>query len=217
MYKGGVQRFATSVQSDIPVAASHLEKLAMKIEAYVAVQVPDSGLPIGGEGGVATQPSMGRGGVGLPSFPVDDLAKLIAQVPTPEVRAAAPLSESVTLPVPVIPAEHQAPAMLPVTARAAPPDGTRIFVARAIGNASRLFMHHHNERSSEFDSGWSIGPGVPTDNLEWDAIPAAELLKSRADLADLLGLPRGFSVMIDSSGISDVIDAHQLPAWRRSS
>lgn len=216
MYKGGVQRFATSVQSDIPVAMSHLEKLAQKIEAYAAVQIAEMGAAVGGESAGPAEPSMGRGSVGLPSFPVEELTKLIAEVPTPEVRAAAPLVELTKLSVPTIPPDHHAPAMLPVTARLAPPEGTRVFVARGLGNAPRLFLHHHPERFSEVDSGWSIAPGQPTEGLEWDAISAAELLKSRPDLADLLGLPRGFSVMIDSSGISDVIDGHRQPAWRRA-
>lgn len=37
LYKGGVQRFATSVHSDIPVATAHLSALMNKLDAYVSL------------------------------------------------------------------------------------------------------------------------------------------------------------------------------------
>jgi hypothetical protein len=37
VYKGSVQRFATTVQSDIPVAAATLDSLVESLEAYVAL------------------------------------------------------------------------------------------------------------------------------------------------------------------------------------
>jgi hypothetical protein len=44
MYKGQVQRFATSVQSDIPVAVSKLDGMTAALEAYIGLGV-DSGEP----------------------------------------------------------------------------------------------------------------------------------------------------------------------------
>jgi chromosome condensin MukBEF ATPase and DNA-binding subunit MukB len=41
-YKGHVQRFATSVQHDLPVAAARLEKMMMSLEAYVELAAPDT-------------------------------------------------------------------------------------------------------------------------------------------------------------------------------
>ena len=58
LYKGGVQRFSTSVFSDIPTAAAHLEALAAKLDAYLSVQpaVADSAVAEG------SAVSMNRGG-----------------------------------------------------------------------------------------------------------------------------------------------------------
>lgn len=215
-YKGTVQRFATTVQSEIPVAASHLEKLAQKLEAYVAVQMQSGVSAVGGGDIAATRASMGRGGAGIPGVPMDELTRLIAQVPSPEVRTSAVVLAEFLLPIPVIPTDQHAPAMLPVTARRAPADDRRLFVASGIDQSARLFLHHYPERSSPEDSGWSIGPAQVVEALQWHAVRTADLLAARPDLADLLGLPPGFSVIIDSAGISDVIDARKQPAWRRA-
>jgi hypothetical protein len=215
MYKGSVQRFATTVQSELPVAAAHLEKLATKIHAYVSLQSASAAGPVAGESAPAAQPSMGRGGV-LAGMPAAELEHLIARAPTPEQRNAAPLVSEVRLAFPTIPSEQHAPAMLPVTARIAPGSDLRICVARSAADQVRVILHHRVERASAQDSGWSIAPLDPAAELEWEAISAADLLRLRPDLADLLGLPAGFSVIIDASGISDVFDARRQPAWRRA-
>jgi predicted nucleic acid-binding Zn-ribbon protein len=44
-YKGLVQRLATSVQHDLPVAAARLEKMMMSLEAYVELAAPDTEAP----------------------------------------------------------------------------------------------------------------------------------------------------------------------------
>ncbi|MGH7213577.1 MAG: hypothetical protein ACREIT_02255 [Tepidisphaeraceae bacterium] len=40
MYKGSVQRFATAVSADVPVAAGHLERLVAALEAYTSLAAP---------------------------------------------------------------------------------------------------------------------------------------------------------------------------------
>lgn len=42
VYKGSVQRFATTVQSDIPVAAAALDSMLTSLEAYVALSAADT-------------------------------------------------------------------------------------------------------------------------------------------------------------------------------
>jgi hypothetical protein len=216
MYKGSVQRLATSVQTEIPVAAGHLEKLAQKLEAYVAVQMETDAGALGGGSVLPTQPSMGRGGAGIAGMGADTYGQLIAQAPSAEVREVAPVVAQVEVPIPVIPTEQHAPAMLPVTPRTTPGGHARVFVAIGVEKRSRVFLHRSVEPITPEDSGWSIAPAELAQGLEWQAIQAADLLAARPDLSDLLGLPRGFSVIIDSSGISDVIDARKHPAWHRS-
>lgn len=216
IYKGSVQRFATTVQSDIPVATAYLEKLAQKVDAYIAVQMESAAESLGGGGVGPAQPSMGRGGVAIPAMPADLLAQLIAQIPSQEVRAIAPVVKQVQAPIPTISSEQHAPAMLPVTPRIPPRGEVRVFIASGLENRPRLFLHRCAESTFPQDSGWSIGPAEPVDGLEWHAVHASDLLAARPDLSDLLGLPRGFSVIMDRSGISDVIDARQRPAWHRA-
>ena len=218
LYKGSVQRFATTVQSEIPVAAGHLEKLASKLDAYVSLRVAE---PAGASGDGATAgdagPSMGRGGAAMAGLPADELARLLAQVPPPATRAESPswVTEP-NLPIPTVPPEQQAPAMLPVTERRKLLDDAMVFVARAFPPGARLFLHRHPKPASKADTGWSVAPADVGPEPEFDAIRAADLLRGRPDLADLLGLPYGFSVIIDSAGISEVLDAKQQPAWRRA-
>jgi hypothetical protein len=217
MYKGGVQRFATTVQSDIPVAASHLDKLAQKLEAYVNLQSAAAGELIGaGEGAAsgAGGASMARGVAGVTSVSEDELGRLFAQVPTPDLRAAAPLTGVFDLAVPTIPKEQQAPGMLPITPRALPAETTRIFVAKGVREAAKIFLNRHPEPASVQDGEWSIQPAHPSGELQWEAVGLADVLKARPDLRDLLGLPRGFSVIIDSAGVGEVLDARRQPAWR---
>jgi hypothetical protein len=214
-YKGSVQRFATTVQSQIPAAAGHLEKLARKLDAYVSLQAASIGGSVGGGPGLApAQPSMGRGGTVAGGIAPDELARLRGQIPTPEIREAAPLVTELRLGVPTIPADHHAPVMLPVTPRRELSADARVFIAKSAFEAGRLFVHHA-EPAVPLDSGWSIAPADAGQELEWQAIRVADLLAARPDWADLLGLPVRFSVIIDSAGISDVVDAQQ-PAWRRA-
>ena len=218
MYKGGVQRFSTSVQADIPVAASHLDKLSQKLEAYVSVQPGAAGALIGaGEGAAsAGAQSMARGVAGATSVPADELLRLLAQVPAPDVRASALLTRELNLPVRTIPQEQHAPAMLPVTPRALPGELTRVFVARSVRDATRIFLNRHPEAASVHDGEWSIQPAQPAQALVWEAVALTDVLRARPDLGDLLGLPRGFSVIIDPTGICEVLDPRQQPVWRRA-
>jgi hypothetical protein len=218
MYKGGVQRFATTVQTDIPVAASHLDKLAQKLDAYLNLQSAAAGGLVGA-GDAATSSgaaSMARGVAGVASVTDDELARLFAQVPAPDLRAAAPVTGEFNLAVPTIPQDQHAPGMLPVTPRTLPAESTRIFVAKGIREAGKIFLNRHPEPASIQDGEWSIQPAHPSEDLHWEAVTLADALKARPDWADLLGLPRGFSVIIDSAGISEVLDARRQPAWRRA-
>jgi hypothetical protein len=42
LYKGHVQRFATAVQNDLPMASAQLDGLLDRLQKYVALDVPES-------------------------------------------------------------------------------------------------------------------------------------------------------------------------------
>jgi hypothetical protein len=216
MYKGSVQRFATTVQSQIPTAVGRLDKLAGSLEAYVSLQAGSLDAGVSGAGPGSSGASMGRGGAGFAGIPTEEITRLLAQAPPPEVRAGAPMVAEVRVSVPVISLEQRAPAMLPVTARRELSADAKVFVAKTTASGGSRYFVHHAEPASAHDSGWSIAPADAGAEPVWEAIRAADLLKDRPDLSDLLGLPVRFSVIIDSSGISEVLDAQNHPAWRRA-
>ena len=83
LYKGGVQRFTTTVFSEIPSAAAHLESLVAKLDAYLAVQPAFAGSGAAdGSGGT----SMTRGGDASGGAAVAAIAALIPVVPDLERR-----------------------------------------------------------------------------------------------------------------------------------
>jgi hypothetical protein len=73
MYKGHVQRFATSVQNELPMATAQLDALLDKLSQYIALDVPDdvkSSAP-GTERADATQPPGGMSRGQQPEPPVE--------------------------------------------------------------------------------------------------------------------------------------------------
>src|SRR5690242_9023597 len=104
MYKGGVARFATDVQGEIPAAAAHLEKLLTKLDAYVNAQVgagEGSSLP---SSTMPAEPSMARGGVALPS--ADELSTFRQAGPTSEQRETSPSVTVLSFGIPAIPEDQ---------------------------------------------------------------------------------------------------------------
>jgi hypothetical protein len=45
-YKGGVQRFSTWVQAEVPIAVARLDRMVGKLEAYVALNATPASLPV---------------------------------------------------------------------------------------------------------------------------------------------------------------------------
>jgi hypothetical protein len=90
MYKGGVQRFVTTIESEIPHAAAHIETLLTKLDAYLSVQPADFGNVVGAESGA----SMARGGVAATGT-ADPAIVAIPRIPQ-EQRASLATLEEVT-------------------------------------------------------------------------------------------------------------------------
>ena len=91
-YKGTVQRFATTVQSDLPVAAAKIESAVLRLEAYLKLSVPvEAGAaapaagsdPMAAAAAIESQPSMAR----------------------PEPSPDPPVTEDAARPEPSVPAE----------------------------------------------------------------------------------------------------------------
>lgn len=214
LYKGSVQRFATTAQADLPAAAAHLENLSAKLDAYVAVQPAEVGAGAVGEGSVgAQQPGMARSMALPPGAGEDELARLLARVPSFEIRVAAPGITELRLRLGAIPPVHLA-AIKSITAVRDPlPDDAKVLVNRSIAGSSRVFLHR--EANSAGDSGWSILPADLGPIDEWETIPVAEVLRAFPNWRELLVLPAGFSVIIGHDGIAAMFDSRQQAVWRR--
>ena len=210
LYRGGVQRFATTVHGDIPTAVAHLESLAAKLDAYVSLQAAGAGEGALQEAAASTvpEPSMARAApVSQP--PIDDeIGRLRQRIPAPAIRSAAPAAASVPEVFPPIPPE-QPRAITRLGEAAKPPsDHSRILVARPISPGERLFLHRD-------DDGWVIAPTGAPQWSAWESVAAADLRRHRPELGDLLALLPGFSVIMDTGGVAAVYDPSGQAVWQR--
>jgi hypothetical protein len=208
LYKGGVARFASDVQSEVPAAAAHLEKLSAKLDAYVAVQPGASGESTVEPAGIVAEPSMARGGAALPGS--GELARARELGPSPEQRQTAPLVAVVSFGLPAI-RDDQASAIATVPADRLPlGDEATIFVGQSVSAQEGVIAH----RDAEF--GWYVAPAGAGERAGWEAVRADDLLANHLNWGNLLALPAGFSVIMDGDGVAAVFDAEERVVWRRA-
>ncbi|HEV2292855.1 MAG TPA: hypothetical protein VGR35_03315 [Tepidisphaeraceae bacterium] len=81
MYRGGVQRLASAVQSDLPVAVDKLDQMLAKLEAYVA---------LGSGGGPEMATSTADGMSGAAAEPSGGMSRPAAEEPQQGPKAEAP-------------------------------------------------------------------------------------------------------------------------------
>ena len=79
-YKGGVQRFSTWVQAEVPNAVARLDRMVGKLEAYVSLSAPSGSLPIR----EASRSAFG---------PTETAASMARPVPAPETTPGPERSE----------------------------------------------------------------------------------------------------------------------------
>jgi hypothetical protein len=98
-YKGGVNRFSTWVQSEVPNAVARIDRMVDKLEAYIALSVPTSSSPI-------REASLSAFGSSTP--PVGSMARPVEATPGPE-QSEAPDPQPDEQ-APTTPGEGEAPA-----------------------------------------------------------------------------------------------------------
>ncbi len=222
MYKGQVQRFSTSLQSEVPFAASTLGQLITTLEAYVALSA-SSGAG-GADGGplitsdMAGVQSMGRS----EGFTADKgWEALRAQVPAGTIRstaAEAPAGGPPPLTTPELNAsERERIASLPGPRDALDPE-SRVVLAQGAMRSNRVFLAR-TEISFPGDSGWYAGSTEPgaatsTDAATLTALRLTDLLAARADLKELLVLPPGYLIVLDGGGVSALLDPVDRDLWK---
>jgi len=212
MYKGMMQRFTTTVTTDVPAAVSALGALIHTLQEYAAVAPgkeaelsPDLAAYFGAEPGAA---SMARGKAGeVAAKPFSHLrqrtpsatsrASIAAAAEAPKQWAAPALGEEG---VDKLDVKWTPPAATDrvIIARDAPP-GSEIFLERILGAPAG-------------DSGWFVGNLVERET-KTEAITVADLLAARPDLQGVLALPPGWLVVIEQSGLKAVLNERNDNLW----
>jgi hypothetical protein len=214
LYKGRVQKLATTLQSDIPNAVRMLDAMIGHIEQYVSIQTEGAGLGLA-EAAESIAKAAGSRRVGY-----DRLRDL---TPTAEQRAAAlPKALAADDPFfkPWAPGvterwQREALAKLAIERAPGPLDPEqKVIIARNCWQQPRVYLERR-EPAFDSDSGWFIGSpeeGASAIN-EYDSIRLGDVVAAREDFSELLSLPVGFLVVFDSGGIAAMLDAAGLDVW----
>ena len=215
MFKGRVQRLATSLQSDIPHAIHSLDNMLTHIDSYLHVQTAGEGISLGD-----SAESISRAAASVKV----GLERLRDRTPSPEVRQSAPYT--------LLAADHPMRQPWKVGAmqdwqkkalgdlsmdRQLPDPETRVILHPDVWQNPRIYLERL-EAASEQDSGWYIGPGqddVPaTDSTpEYFAVRLGDVIESGKDFADLLSLPAGSLIIMDAGGPAAIFDNLGLDIW----
>ena len=212
MYKGGVTRFTSVLAGDIPRALGALDAMATSLEQYAALSAG------GGGGGAAAAAATGGYGVGsgLPTMSRSpdeawkgtgalDIAALRANVPPPEVRAAAPdtdiREEKWELPALSTDARK---AVVELKQTATPVDSSQtVVMAKGTWSAPRIYLERR-AATSPTDTGWYIASTDTAGIVALNKVLVRDLLEIRPDLRELLALPEGYLAVVDREGIRSV-------------
>lgn len=218
LYKGSVQRFATSIQIDVPAAGAKLEAMVRTLQEYVALRPVDADLttpePVtSGDFARSTSAAMAPAEPQeIPAGPIDPTA-LRGLTPLGAARAAAVAVD--------LRMSHWAAGVVSAgqadmlkAAGPAPAGEERLTVADTCWSASHVYLHRVDP-AFPGDSGWHIGPADGNEPLPPRSAGVADLLDVRPDLRAVLALPAGSLVVLDRRGLAgafDGADQSVLPA-----
>src|SRR4051812_47930744 len=178
IYKGGVQRLATNISSDIPMAISRLDKMTQALEAYASLQVSGGGADDSGELFQRMARALGEmeGGDAAPKVDVrpfrDKTAALDRKAAVPgDVRMESWADGLLT--------EQERELFAKVdTEKKAPPAEERVYVEEGAWKSEKIYLER--VAPEDGDSGWYVGRA---DGGEAGArtltMPLADLFQSR--------------------------------------
>ncbi len=201
LYKGSVQRLATSVESLVPTGVAHLERLVAELQAYAAISTQAGG--VGESTGAFTSTSapgdavMSRG-TSAQEGNVEQADKNEPVLPNPEERRNASALTHWPLVAPTL-TDAQVLIISRVISDGNPPNPeTKVTLGQPLDNAQQLLLLRM-EPQSALDSGWCVVPmGNPPG--QWRSITVAEILRESSIWLNILKLPMGFSVILDAQG-----------------
>jgi hypothetical protein len=213
MYKGRVQKLATTLQGDIPRAVHMIDNMLAHLDQYLSIQTTGAGYAMG-----AAAESMAKAAASVRV----GVEKLRDRTPNEEARRSATL-HPVTPDDPLLQPwavgameAWQKSALESLTIERTPVDpDQKIIIARNCWTRSKVYLERMSPLS-ETDSGWFIGAAddeAEKEKFEYDSYRAGDVIAARPDLADLLSLPVGFLAMLDSGGPVAMLDGAGLDVW----
>jgi len=210
IYKGSVQRLGTTVTADIPVAISKLDRMTIALQGYVNLGTPTEVTSI------VEQPagaSMARGEAGPPQTG-DIYRALRDRSPKPEARDTFASGEvAAAWPLAISSGDQEKLAALPLERQIIDPSMKVVFAAK-VWEQPRLYVHRM-EPAFPGDSGWTIAP-TDGDMPEFKTASAAEVLNAWPLFDQLVSLPTGILVPLDSAGIAAVLNKDDNDLWPRT-
>jgi hypothetical protein len=212
LYKGRVQKLATTLQQDIPNAVRMLDAMVAQLDGYLAVQTEGAGLGLG-EAAESIAKAAGPRRVGY--------ERLRELTPTPEQRAQTPpkaLTADDALFKPWMSGviekwQHEALAKLSIERLPLDPE-EKVIIAHNCWQQPRIYLQRL-EAAFEGDSGWFVGSPEEGElaHEALDAIRLGDVIAAREDLVDILALPVGFLILLDAGGVAAILDAAGLDVW----
>ena len=209
LFKGGVQRFATSVQADIPRATSRLENMLRLLEQYMNVDF-ESAYELAGQ----MPRGMRGGGAGGGVSGVGELRKLTPPGEVRDAAVAASWDAKEAWTIVISPADQKRLSRLStlqVPMENYSPDA-RVVFAKATPQSQRIYCEHV-EATGEDDTGWYFGPAGDQGIQSFFSVRITELLSARPDLKHVLTLPQGAVVVANVTGIESVFDQAGEDHW----
>ena len=208
LYKGSVQRLATSVESLVPAGVAHLERLVAELQAYTAIATPGS-VSSESTGGFTAAPAadgavMSRGSQGQ-----EDQAGKRAEnepvLPSPDERRTASPQKDWPFSAPAL-TESQRNAIDALSNDSVTLNvEAKVTFAELTDNQLRPLMLLRSEPVSLDDTGWSLTP-LGTAHGPWRSITVAELVQISPEWLKILKLPVGFSVILKAQGTAEIKD-----------
>jgi hypothetical protein len=217
IFKGGIQRLATTVSSDVPMAIGRLDRMVAAIEAYAALSVSGGGSD---DGGASLFANMARalgemeGGGGGPRLP--DFKPMRQKTAAVDRKAAAPGDVRLETWADGMITEGERELFSKLSSdRHSPDAAARVVVEAGAWQAKQIYLERVAvDGEDPADSGWYVARADGTDGTDGNvSMPVGDLLQSRADLKEVLTLPAGYLVLIGEGGVTTILDDKGKDVW----
>jgi len=212
-FRGISQGLMELVEVEVPNSCALLDRMIDSLEAYLAL-APEATGPIVGTGSSADSvvsseavSSMMRGVDSMKAKPEKDFQKLRDKAPAPEMRSQIPLSkvECQWLSKDKINTQMFAETVNPDMKREPVPADDKVVIADFSGEVSGIFLERCAV-SGAGDSGWYIGIIDEVKTEKNIAIRITDLLQQCPELEEILTLPVGYLVVIESDAVRAIVE-----------